>query len=380
MEAACFHALGLLGTAPTTDKTYANQRQAGAITQAVLVELPQHPGAHHYTIHAYDFPPLAEEALATARSYDDVAPENSHALHMTSHIFTRRGLWPESIEFNIRAERAAQERTPTGMVSMHRLHAMDYLAYAYLQMANDIEAEEVLEAMTALEPPFHNHAGTAYSFAAVASRIALERHAWDEAAAVEPGWPEGVPWDQYPHLLAIPTFARALGAAMTGDAAAAEGAIATLGELQEAAAALPGAYDWAIQVEIQKLAAQAWLTFEQGDRESALALMAEAAQKEASTEKNPVTPGEVLPARELYGDMLLATEDYAAALAEYEAALERSPNRFNSLFGAGRAAELDGDETTAADYDRQLLEIAPEATGDRPALDYARSFLGDRPT
>jgi tetratricopeptide (TPR) repeat protein len=266
------------------------------------------------------------------------------------------------------------------MVSMHRLHAMDYLAYAYLQMADDIEAEEVLEAMTALEPPFHNHAGTAYSFAAVPSRLALETHDWEAATGVEPGWPAGVPWDQYPHLLAIPTFARALGAAMTGDAAAAEGAIATLGELQEAAAALPGAYDWAIQVEIQKLAAQAWLAFEQGDRESALALMAEAAQKEASTEKNPVTPGEVLPARELYGDMLLATEDYAAALAEYEAALERSPNRFNSLFGAGRAAELDGDETTAADYYRQLLEIAPEATGDRPALDHARSFLGDRPT
>jgi tetratricopeptide (TPR) repeat protein len=376
MEAASFHALALLGTAPTTDKTYANQRAAGTITQAVLVELPKHPGGHHYTIHAYDFPPLAEDALATARSYDDVAPENSHALHMTSHIFTRRGLWTDSIEFNIRAEKAARERTPSGMVSMHRLHAMDYLAYAYLQLADNVEAQAVLDSMTKLEPPFHNHAGTAYSFAAVPSRLVLERHAWDEAAAIEAGWPDGVAWDQYPHLLAIPHFARAMGAAMTGDSATAETAIAKLAELQEEAADLPGAYDWAIQVEVQKLAAQAWLAFEQGDKDRALELMAEAAQKEASTEKNPVTPGEALPARELYGDMLLATENYTGALAEYEAALERSPNRFNSLFGAGRAAELAGDEAMAANYYRKLIEMAAEATGDRPALDHAKGFVG----
>ena len=376
MEAACFHALALLGTASPSDKTYTNQRAAGAITQMVLTELPKHPGAHHYTIHAYDFPPLAEDALATARSYDDVAPENSHALHMTSHIFTRRGLWPESIEFNIRAEKAASERTSMGMVSMHRLHAMDYLAYAHLQMADDTAAEKVLDAMIALEPPFHNHAGTAYSFAAVPSRLALERHQWADAAAVEPGWPAGVPWDQYPHLLAIPYFARAMGAARTNDHAAAEEAIARLAELEKGAAALPGAYDWGIQVEVQKLAAQAWLAYERGDQTSAFALMAEAAEKEASTEKNPVTPGGALPARELYGDMLLAAKDYTGALAAYQAALERSPNRFNSLFGAGRAAELAGDISTAAAYYQQLLDVAPEATGDRPALEHAKTFVG----
>lgn len=371
-EAALFYALSLLGTASPSDKSYDNQREAGAITTAVLEAVPKHPGAHHYTIHAYDFPPLAEDAITIARSYDDVAPENSHALHMTSHIFTRRGLWPESIEFNIRASNAANARTPSGMISMHKLHALDYLAYAYLQMADDVEAEEVLDAMEALEPPFQNHAGTAYSFAAVPARIALERHAWDEAAAVSAAWPSDVPWDQYPHLLAIPFFAQAMGAARTGDFEAAEAAIAKLTELEQGARNLPGAYDWGIQVEIQKLAAQAWLAYEMGDRESALALMQEAAEKEGSTEKNPVTPGEVLPARELYGDMLLATEDYAGALREYEAALERSPNRFNSLFGAGQAAELSGDEAGAAEYYRQLIEIAPEATGDRAALEHAK--------
>jgi len=177
-------------------------------------------------------------------------------------------------------------------------------------------------------------------------------------------------------LLAIPYFAQAMGAAKTGDFATAEEAIATLGELQEAAAALPGAYDWGIQVEIHKLAAQAWLAFEQGDQDRALELMALAAKKESSTEKNPVTPGEVLPARELFGDMLLATEDYGRALTQYNEALKRSPNRFNSLYGAGRAAELAGDEETAADFYRQLLEIAPDPTGNRPALDHAKEYVG----
>jgi tetratricopeptide (TPR) repeat protein len=375
-EAALFYALSLLGTASPSDKSYDNQRQAGAITTAVLEAVPKHPGAHHYTIHAYDFPPLAEDAIATARSYDEVAPENSHALHMTSHIFTRRGLWPESIEFNIRASEAANERTPTGMVSMHKLHALDYLAYAYLQMADDVEAEEVLDTMEALEPPFHNHAATAYSFAAVPARIALERHAWDEAAAVKVGWPTEVAWDQYPQLLAISYFAQAMGAAQSGDSATAGTAIAKLTELEERSRKLPGAYDWGIQVEIQKLSAQAWLAYEQGDPARALELMQQAAEKEASTEKNPVTPGEVLPARELYGDMLLATGDYAGALSAYKSALDRSPNRFNSLFGAGRAAELAGDDDTAAQYYRQLLEIAPEATGARPGLDHAREKIG----
>lgn len=375
-EAALFYALSLLGTAPESDKTYVNQKAAGAIAEAVLAEIPKHPGAHHYLIHAYDFPPLAELALETARSYDDVAPENSHALHMTSHIFTRRGLWQESIAFNIRAAEAARQRTPSGMVSMHRLHALDYLVYAYLQQADDAAAAEVLELMRGLEPPYHDHAGTAYSFAAVPARIALERHAWEEAAAVASGWPREVPWDRYPHLLAIPTFARALGAAHTGDHAKAEAAIGELARLQQAAAGLPGVYDWATQVEIQKLAAEAWLAYKRGDRNRALELMRLAADKEATTEKNPITPGEVLPARELYGDMLLASGDHAGARREYEAALERSPNRFNSLFGAGRAAELAGDDKTAAAYYRRLREVAAAPTGQRPELAPAQQYRG----
>ena len=181
-EAALFYALSTIATASPSDKTYEKQRQGGAVAEEVLASVPNHPGAHHYVIHAYDFPPLAEQALPAARNYSNVAPENSHALHMASHIFTRRGLWPESIEFNQRAERAGRERIASGAISMHRLHAYDYLAYAYLQRAEDEAARQVLVEMQALEPPFQSHAGTAYSFVAVPARMALDRHDWEAAA------------------------------------------------------------------------------------------------------------------------------------------------------------------------------------------------------
>ncbi len=375
-EATLFYALSILATASPSDKTYSKQRQGGALAEEVLASQPNHPGAHHYLIHAYDFPPLAEQALPAARNYGKVSPENSHALHMASHIFTRRGLWPESIEFNRRAERAARERLASGAISMHRLHAFDYLAYAHLQRAEDDAAAEVLAEMEALEPPFQSHAGTVYSFAAVPARIVLERHDWTAAAELPSRWPEDLDWDKFPHLEAISIFANGLGAARTGDEAAAEAAIAHLAELEDGAAALPGAYDWAIQVAIQRTGVEAWLARERGETDKALELMAAAAEMEASTEKNPVTPGEVLPARELYGDMLLAEERYQEALAEYEGALARSPNRLNSLYGAAQAAEGAGDLETAAGFYAQLLEIAPEPTGEHPGIERAREVVG----
>lgn len=374
-EAKLFNALALMATAPASDKTFEKQKAAGAMAEEVLAEMPLHPGAHHYIIHAYDSPPLAELALPVARSYDEVAPENSHALHMTTHIFTRRGLWPESIAFNIRASAAAEERTPSGMVSLHHLHALDYLAYAYLQTAADAAAHEVLAALKALKAPFQNHAATAYAFAAIPVRYALERQDWAAAAAIKSGWPDGVPWEQYPHLVALPQFARALGAAHSGDVATAKAAIGELGRLQEEAAALNMAYDWGIQVAIQKVAAQAWLAYKGSATEQALELMRQAAKMESSTEKNPVTPGEVLPARELYGDMLLDAGRYADAQREYKAALERSPNRFNSLFGAARAAELAGENAAAAAFYARLVEICPNPTGRQLQLAHARAFL-----
>ena len=375
VEASLFYALAQLATAPASDKSYEKQKEAGAIAEKVGARIPGHPGANHYTIHAYDVPPLAERALDAARHYGAVAPENSHALHMPSHIFTRLGLWPESIAYNLRAADASSERSPASSVSMHHFHALDYLAYAHLQTADDVAARQVFDAVQALEEPFQNHAGTAYTLAAVPSRYALERHQWSEAADVEVRGPDGVPWDQYPHLEAIPYFARALGSARTGDIAAAQKAIAELARLQEAASSLNMAYDWGIQVEIQRTAAEAWLAYEGGDKDRALELMRKAAEMEGSTEKNPITPGEVLPASELFGDMLLASGQYDEARQQYEAALARSPNRFNSLYGAGRAAELASDSERAARFYGKLLENCPEPTGERAELDHARAFI-----
>ena len=371
-EAKLFHALALTATA--ADKMHEKRKEAGAMAEEVLAEIPQHPGAHHYIIHAYDVPPLAEKALPIARTYGELAPEISHALHMTSHIFTRCGLWRESVEYNIRAAAAAGERVGAE-VSRHHMHALDYLAYAYLQMADDVAAQQVLAAMRALEPPYQNHAATSSTFAAVPARLALERRDWEAATAVASGWPEAVPWEEYPHFVAIPVFTRALGAARTGDHANARKAIDELEKLYERAAALDMAYNWGTQVAIKKTAAEAWLAYESGEKDRGLELMQQAAEMEAGTEKNSVTPGAVQPAEELYADMLLDAGRHDEAQKQYETVLVRSPNRFNSLYGAGRAAELAGDARVAASYYRKLLETSPEPTGERAQLAHAREVL-----
>lgn len=348
----------------------------GSAAERVLAAIPDHPGAHHYIIHSYDVPQLADRALPVARSYGKVAPENAHALHMTSHIFTRVGSWEESIDYNQRSAAAAAKHPINGATSHHHLHAVDYLAYAYLQRAQDDRAQEVLHNLAALDGPVVDHAASAYAFAAVPARIALETQDWERAAAMKPRWPATVNWDRYPHLEAIPEFARALGAARTGDIQTAESAIARLGELRVAAAALPGSYDWGTQVEIQEVAARAWVAYAQGRSEDGLALMTEAAMLESRTTKNPVTPGEALPATELLGDMLLDLGHYEEAQRAYETALERSPNRFNSLYGAARAAELGGHDGTAAEHYRQLLSVTAEGAEARPGLKHAREYVG----
>ena len=261
---------------------------------------------------------------------------------------------------------------------MHYMHALDYLAYAHLQTADDHSAEEVTRGLLALEPPFQNHAATAYAFAAIPARLALERHEWEVAARLESGWPEGVLWEQYPHLIAIPEFARALGGARSGDPATATAAIEILSDLQRRAEALPGSYDWGIQVDIQKTTALAWLSYESGDVEGGLDLMREAARMEQDTEKSPVTPGAVLPAAELYGDMLLDSRRWSEAGVQYAGVLQRSPHRFNSLFGAGRAAELEGNTDTAVAFYQILADNCAGATGERLELAHATDFLRKR--
>ncbi len=374
VEAAAFYSLAHMATAAASDKSYERQRLAGRIAERVLEQVPDHPGGHHYVIHAYDLPALAERALEVARNYGNVAPQVPHALHMPSHIFTRLGLWQESIAWNRRSADAA--RSPTGEVSLHHhLHALDYLAYAYLQGAEDRKAEAVLRGMHRLEPPFHPHPAGPYTFAAVPARLALERQRWQQAAAIEPRQPSAVPWDRYPHIEALSHFARALGAARNGDPVQAREGVRKLGELHERVAASVEPYDWASQLEIQRLTAEAWLSLEEGDTQRALELMRTAADLESSTEKSPLTPGEVLPARELLGDMLLEMGAHDDALAEYERSLDRSPARFNSLYGAGRAAALAGDAGKATAYYRQLVENCRQAETTRSRLEHARTFL-----
>lgn len=373
-EAALFFALSQIATADPGDKTFARQAQAGKLAEEILAKFPDHPGAHHYVIHAYDYPPLAERALAVAREYGDVAPEVAHALHMPSHIFTRLGLWPESIAWNTRSAAAALAHAEPGITSNHYLHALDYLAYAELQRAEDRQAELVLERITPLKGPFNPQIASPYAMAAVPARLALERQRWAAAAKLEPRMPASYPWDTAPAMEAITQFARALGAARSGNPDVARESLAKLDSLRDQAAK-SSAY-WAKQVEIQRLSALAWLTFTTSDRGVGLGTMQMAADLEASTEKHPVTPGEVLPARELLGDMLLEMGHHKEAQAAYEATLARSPNRFNSLYGAGRAAELQGDKTQATLFYKALVEQTAGSDSSRERLQHARTFLG----
>jgi len=377
-EAAVFSALTTIATAAGSPDAAHRRIGAGIAAQRVLQAIPDHPGAHHYAIHAFDTPSAAERALDVADSYGRVAPANSHALHMTSHIFTRRGLWKESIEFNQRAADAAWNEPIGGQTSHHHLHAIDYLAYAYLQRGADAEADEVLAHLRALDGPAVNNAVSAYAFAAVPARIALERHDWAAAASVAFREPSTMSWDAYPHLEAIPVFARALGAARTGDLDSAREGAARLAALAEAATALPDAYDWATQVRIQEIGARAWIEFAEGHEAEAIAHMMESADLEATTDKNPVTPGEVLPAGELLGDMLYDAGRYEEAYQSYVFAMERTPNRFNSLYGAARSAEAAGMAEQARWYYGQLIEVAGESVTRGVELERARAYVSRR--
>jgi tetratricopeptide (TPR) repeat protein len=345
LEAASFHALGLLATADPRDKSFARQTRAAAVAADIRSRVPQHPGAHHYIIHAFDYPPLADQALEVAHHYSDIAPDVPHALHMPTHIFTRLGLWQDSIAWNERAAAAALKQPVDGAISLHYLHALDYLAYAHLQLKEDEKAQEVLRKLEAIDQPMQVELATSYTLAAVPARLALERQQWARAASLEPRVPESYPWQRFPEVEAITWFARALGAARSGDIAAAEAAVEKLAALREAAAET-STY-WATQVDIQRTAASAWLAHAKGDAAQALELMQKAAELEASTEKHPVTPGEVLPAAELLGDLLMELGRFAQARAAYEQSLARSPNRYNSLAGAARAAQREGNSVAA---------------------------------
>jgi tetratricopeptide (TPR) repeat protein len=368
-EAAVFHALALLATAPPTDKTYVNQKKAGAILEPIFVEQPEHPGVAHYIIHAYDYPPLAERALEAARRYAKIAPDSPHALHMPSHIFTRLGLWEESIDSNLASAASAEKNNAPG----NELHAKDYLIYAYLQEGRDSEAKNALGAVLRGRPDDPQYMNWLYATGTSSARYAVERHHWSEAAAL------AVPSNTFPHERYAWTeanlhFARALGASHVGNTQAARKDLQQLIAIRDTLAQENNKY-WADQVDIQREVAAAWITLAQGKPEEALQQMRSAADHEDRTDKHNVTPGVILPARELLGEMLLELKQPAKATVEFEATLRTAPNRFNALSGAARAAKLSGDGEKAKSYYAKLLAICSHADGDRPELQDARSLL-----
>ena len=372
LEAAIFYALAVRGNAPPSDKTYANQKKAGAILEKVFAEQPEHPGLAHYIIHCYDYPTLADRALDAARRYAKIAPDSPHALHMPSHIFTRLGYWQESIESNLASAAAAQKDGAQG----DQLHAMDYLVYAYVQGAQDVEAKKVFEAVPQLRQSDPVYFAGLYAIASMPARYAVERHRWAEASALTVP-PDLFPGGRYAWTEANIHFARALGASRIGDTEAARMSLQQLTSLRDTLVQANEKY-WAEQLDIQRETVTAWLTWGEGKKEEALSQMRSAADHEDATDKHSVTPGVILPARELLGEMLLESKQPVEALVAFEATLRTAPSRFNALSGAARGAQLSGDREKAKSYYARLLAICNYADGDRPELQDARTFLAKR--
>lgn len=365
-EVGIHYALALVMAAPPTDKTYARQLRAAEILEREWARQPQHPGIAHYLIHTYDTPALAARGVPAAERYAGIAADAPHALHMPSHIFTRVGRWEESIETNRRSAEVARARESI----FDEIHALDYMVYGYLQTGQIEAARRVVADLprfatwTAPSPIF------GWALTVMPARVALERGDWEGAAALSPGQQTA------PVVVANTHFARAIGASRAGRP---EAAAADIDALKAAATALQGsdAY-WAEQTEILRLAAEGWVAFARGQREEALGLLREAAEREGRTDKHPVTPGPLFPAREQLAEMLLIMERHAEALQEYEAVQQTEPRRFRAVYGAGRAAELGGNADAARRHYASLLDIAARAEQGLPEITQARAYLARR--
>ena len=377
-EVTIFYSLAMLGTVQPKDKTYARQCAAVKLLEPLFETNPEHPGIAHYIIHAYDYPELADRALVAARKYDDIAPWVPHALHMPTHIYTRLGMWKASIKGNIASSIAARDhaaRHYQGRATMDDLHAMDYLMFAYLQTAQDTKARELLGDLMKVEKVVPgNGFASAYAATAIPARFALERRDWKAAAELSLPLPDFV--KDFPMAVAHVEFARAVGAARLGDRAKAKAAVRRLTKLRDS---LRGSRLnwWTDQVDIQKQSASAWLALAEQRPEEAKRLMRKASIAEDAAGTHPVTPGQILPAREQLGDMLLQLGDAKEALIEYERSLRAFPRRFRSHAGAIDAAQRAGDRNAVVRHCEQLLEMAGELGERRDVLAAARKLLAD---
>jgi len=370
-EAAVFYALALdeAVTVVPADKNFTRQLKAAAILEKVLAAQPEHPGALHYLVHTYDFPPLADRGLSAARAYGEVAPLVPHPLHMPSHVYSMLGMWQDSIKSN----QAALSVAP-GYV-----HALDFMVYAYLQGAQDAEAKRGVERSLELQKK-QGAAGVANptgavlapytAMAAIPARYALERGAWAEAAALQLA-------PTTPAADAITYFARAMGSARSGNFDSARKDIEQLRRIKDELVQSKQDY-WAGQVEIQRSAAAAWVTYGEGKKDEALRLMRSAADQEDASQKDVAMENRLWPMRELLGELLLATNEPARALKEFEISLQSARNRYRGFYSAAKAAERSGDREKTRSYYEKLVALCSHTDTERPELVEAKKYLAQK--
>src|SRR5881227_3203722 len=377
VETQTFYALAVLsvGYANPTDATLSNQLEAAGILEKLWKKNPHHPGVAHYLIHSYDYPALAERGLAAARSYGSIAPWVPHALHMPSHIFTRLGMWEESIAANrssADASRAYAAKRHREATEAEELHALDYMAYSYLQQAQDAKAKEIVDFVATIRKtnPELEFSG-AYALAAIPSRYALERNAWSEAATLPV--PELPQWSSFPCFEGLIEYSHALGRAHTGDLEGARKAIDRMRQLRDSSTD-PRLDYFKRQLDQQIQAASACVTYSEGKKDEAVNLLRRAADAEDILGKHPVSPGALVPAREQLGDLLLTLNRPKEAQREFEAALKIYPGRFRGLYGAAQAAEQNGEKEKAQHYYAKLSEQTAKADGSRSELAELREY------
>ena len=382
VETAVFYSLSVLATADLNDKTYSKQKKSGKILEKLFEKYPNHPGIAHYIIHNYDSPELAHMALTTARKYAIIAPSSAHAQHMPSHIFTRLGLWNESIKSNIDSAESAvcyAESVNPNANWVSEIHALDYLVYAYLQLGDNAKAQSEMNKMQQIKEVFpSDHFASAYALIAVPSRLAIENKNWKLASQLELPKTK-LDWDKAHWPKAMLHFSRALGFSNIGNSVAAENELKSLIILRDKLTDANNTYESG-QVTIQIEAVRAWIEYSKGNSKKAIEYMKLASNLESKTSKAAVTPGEIIPADELLADLYLALNKPEQALEAYKINLEGHPFRFNGIYGAAKAAEKLNDIKLAVYYFDQLVKLSAKTNSSRPEISEAKDYLATNST
>ena len=377
VETAVFYSLSMLASADLNDKTYSKQKKSGKILENLFEKYPNHPGIAHYIIHNYDSPELAHMALTTARKYAVIAPSSAHAQHMPSHIFTRLGLWNESIKSNIDSADSAvcyAESVNPNANWVSEIHALDYLVYAYLQLGDNAKAQAEMNKMKNIKEVFPaDHFASAYALIAVPSRLAIENKNWELATQLELPKTK-LDWDKAHWPKAMLHFSRALGFSNIGNSTGAEKELKSLIILREKLNEAKKTYESG-QVTIQIEAVRGWIEYSKGNSNKAIEYMKLASNLESKTSKAAVTPGEIIPADELLADLYLALNKPRQALESYEQNLKGHPYRFNGIYGAAKAAEKLNDIKLAVYYFDQLVKLSKDTNSSRPEISEAKEFL-----